>query len=147
MADTLEKISDSIAGVYVERTGKSPAEIRELLDAETWLSAEEAVKEGFADATEESDKKVSASFDLSRFKNTPRQLQESAEKAPRFETIREFEDFLRDEGGLSNAAAKAIAASGFKNAESEPRDEDESGVIDGILAQLVHTQLAASLTR
>jgi ATP-dependent Clp protease protease subunit len=147
MADTLEKISDSIAGVYVERTGKSPAEIRELLDAETWLSAEEAVKEGFADATEESDKKVSASFDLSRFKNTPRQLQESAEKAPRFETIREFEDFLRDEGGLSNAAAKAIAASGFKNAESEPRAEDESGVIDGILAQLVHTQLAASLTR
>lgn len=37
-------------------------------------------------------------------------------------TIREFEDFLRDEGGFSHAAAKAIAAGGFKS--SEPRDED-----------------------
>lgn len=36
-------------------------------------------------------------------------------------TIREFEDFLRDEGGFSHAAAKAIAASGFKS--SDPRDE------------------------
>ncbi len=39
-------------------------------------------------------------------------------------TIREFEDFLRDVGGFSNAAAKAIAAGGFKSA-SDPRDEDE----------------------
>lgn len=37
-------------------------------------------------------------------------------------TIREFEDFLRDVGGYSHAAAKAIAAGGFKAAE--PRDED-----------------------
>lgn len=37
-------------------------------------------------------------------------------------TIREFEDFLRDVGGFSNAAAKAIASRGFK--ATEPRDED-----------------------
>lgn len=37
-------------------------------------------------------------------------------------TIREFEDFLRDVGGFSNAAAKAIASGGFKAAD--PRDED-----------------------
>lgn len=42
--------------------------------------------------------------------------------AQRIKTIREFEDFLRDEGGFSHAAAKAIAASGFK--AQEPRDED-----------------------
>lgn len=39
-------------------------------------------------------------------------------------TIREFEDFLRDEGGYSHAAAKAIALGGFK--ASDPRDEDEA---------------------
>lgn len=38
-------------------------------------------------------------------------------------TIRDFEDFLRDVGGFSNARAKAIAASGFKS-QSDPRDED-----------------------
>lgn len=38
-------------------------------------------------------------------------------------SIREFESFLRDEGGFSHAAAKAIAARGYR--PSEPRDEDE----------------------
>lgn len=42
-------------------------------------------------------------------------------------TIREFEDFLRDAGGYSRAAAKAIAASGFKAQIPEPRDEDGLG--------------------
>lgn len=42
--------------------------------------------------------------------------------AERIQTIREFEDFLRDEGGFSHAAAKAIALRGFK--ASDPRDED-----------------------
>jgi HK97 family phage prohead protease len=41
-------------------------------------------------------------------------------------TIRDFEAFLRDAGGYSNAAAKAIAAGGFK-AQPDPRDEDGIG--------------------
>jgi uncharacterized protein len=48
-------------------------------------------------------------------------------------TIREFEAFLRDEGGFSAAAAKAIAARGYKAAG--PRDED------------VASDLAAALRR
>lgn len=44
--------------------------------------------------------------------------------AETIKTIREFEDFLRDVGGFSRAAAKAIALQGYK-ANSEPRDEDE----------------------
>jgi HK97 family phage prohead protease len=51
-------------------------------------------------------------------------------KAASIATIRQFEDFLRDEGGFSHAAAKSIAAGGFK-AKSDPRDED------GGLAELV----------
>jgi HK97 family phage prohead protease len=43
-------------------------------------------------------------------------------------TIREFEDFLRDVGGFSHAAAKAIAAGGFK-AQPDPRDEDGIGEV------------------
>lgn len=44
-------------------------------------------------------------------------------------TIREFEDFLRDVGGYSHSAAKAIAAGGFK-ANPEPRDEDDGELVD-----------------
>lgn len=49
----------------------------------------------------------------------------TAVKADNIGTIREFEDFLRDVGGYSHAAAKAIAAGGFK-AKSDPRDEDDT---------------------
>lgn len=45
-----------------------------------------------------------------------------AVKSGDIKTIREFEDFLRDVGGYSRAAAKAIAAGGFK--ATDPRDED-----------------------
>ncbi|MGE0425419.1 MAG: HK97 family phage prohead protease [Reyranellaceae bacterium] len=48
----------------------------------------------------------------------------SVKAADTIRTIREFEDFLRDAGGFSHAAAKAIAARGFKS--SEPRDEDDA---------------------
>jgi HK97 family phage prohead protease len=54
-------------------------------------------------------------------------------------TIREFEDFLRDVGGFSHAAAKAIAAGGFK--ATDPRDEDEADI-----AALIRRNIA-TLTR
>jgi HK97 family phage prohead protease len=46
---------------------------------------------------------------------------EHVKSADAITTIREFEDFLRDVGGFSRAAAKSIAAGGFK--EADPRDE------------------------
>lgn len=54
-------------------------------------------------------------------------------------TIREFEDFLRDAGGFSHAAAKAIAAGGFK--ASEPRDEDGAD-----LAAIIRRNIATLTT-
>lgn len=55
--------------------------------------------------------------------------------ADMIKTIRDFEQFLRDEG-YSNAAAKSIARSGFK--ASEPRDEDGAELAD-ILARNIET--------
>jgi len=46
----------------------------------------------------------------------------AVKSADGIKTIREFEDFLREVGGYSHAAAKAIALRGFK--ASDPRDED-----------------------
>lgn len=51
----------------------------------------------------------------------------TVKRAGSISTIREFEDFLRDAGGFSHAAAKAIAASGYKAFQSDPRDEDGIG--------------------
>ena len=52
-------------------------------------------------------------------------------------TIREFEAFLRDAGGFSAAAAKAIAASGFKAAQ--PRDEGAAGELAEMLRRNIAT--------
>ncbi|MBP2653345.1 MAG: ATP-dependent Clp protease proteolytic subunit [Firmicutes bacterium] len=82
MADTLDKIRESSIAVYREKTGMEDEEIIALLDAETWMTAEDAVAMGFADEIEDG-KQVSASicdgqlifgsmaFDLSRFKHLP----------------------------------------------------------------------------
>lgn len=78
LADALDKIRNSFVSVYADKTGMEPDAITKLMDAETWLSAEEAVAMGFADTIEEP-VKMAASFDLSKFRNAPAQ----AEVSPR----------------------------------------------------------------
>lgn len=51
-ADALDKLAASSAQVYAARTGRPAAEMLAIMDAETWLIADEAVSEGFADRVE-----------------------------------------------------------------------------------------------
>lgn len=53
VADFLDKVRDSLLTVYADRTGLSADELIEMMDAETWMSAEEAVEKGFADEVED----------------------------------------------------------------------------------------------
>lgn len=50
MADALEKMTDSLAGIYAQRTKKDASHWRALMDAETWFNDREAVVAGLADA-------------------------------------------------------------------------------------------------
>lgn len=54
-ADVLDKVQDSLATIYTAKTGKSLDEVNGLLDDETWMTADEAVAAGFADAVGEED--------------------------------------------------------------------------------------------
>ncbi len=57
LADKLDKITDSVLlETYQAKTGISKEKLKVMLDEETWLGAEEAVKLGFADAMEEEQK-------------------------------------------------------------------------------------------
>lgn len=49
-ADALDKVSEAIAQAYVTKTGLPLARIKELMDAETYLTAQEALAAGFIDA-------------------------------------------------------------------------------------------------
>jgi ATP-dependent Clp endopeptidase proteolytic subunit ClpP len=61
-AEVLEGISAEIAGIYADRTGGDEKKIRNLMFAETWMTADEAKENGFVDAVLK-DGKAKASFD------------------------------------------------------------------------------------
>lgn len=48
-ADLLDGIDKTIVDTYSSRTGQDPAAIVEMMAAETWMNATEAVSKGFAD--------------------------------------------------------------------------------------------------
>lgn len=48
-ADVLDVVKETIINAYVAKTGKSEAEIWTMMDDETWMSANIAIKQGFAD--------------------------------------------------------------------------------------------------
>ena len=48
-AEVLDAVKNSIINAYALKTGKSRAKISAMMDDETWMSANVAVKEGFAD--------------------------------------------------------------------------------------------------
>lgn len=51
VAETLGKVDASQIDVYHQRTGLDKAKLKAMIDAETWMSGEEAVQLGFADET------------------------------------------------------------------------------------------------
>lgn len=73
-ADTLDKIKPSLVAAYTAKSGKPEAEIQEIMKAETWLNAQEALEAGFVDAITE-EVQMAASIDLSKFQNVPESFQ------------------------------------------------------------------------
>jgi len=73
MAEALNRMKAGMVAAYRDKSGRDEAEIEALMQAESWLSAQEAVALGLADRVEEP-VRMAAHFDLSRFRNTPPQL-------------------------------------------------------------------------
>jgi ATP-dependent Clp protease protease subunit len=85
-ADVLDQIGATILLTYVDRTNTKEAQIKEWMDAETWLSAEEAVAAGFADSVSERELQVAAltqnADTFKHFKNIPASFKALLEKKP-----------------------------------------------------------------
>lgn len=64
-ADVLDKIGGVVQGGYLSRTGMKEEPLAAMLAKDTWLSADEALANGFATALTD-DIKVQAKFDLAR---------------------------------------------------------------------------------
>jgi ATP-dependent Clp protease protease subunit len=76
-AALLRKIDDQLVDQYAARTKQDKEKIREWMAAETWMTAEEAVKNGFADAVGQQ-LSVKACVRDGMFARTPRELLSAA---------------------------------------------------------------------
>lgn len=156
-ADTLNKVSESIANTYTETTGKSLAEIKTMMDDETWMGADDCVKHGFATAiTPSGDNKALAMASgfktLSKFRHTPESLK--ADSTPCDCECQECRD--GDCGacthvgcqcpGCEECGAQAEAKAAKKKKKSDPADEAETTkAADSLAAKTAADQRAREL--
>jgi len=78
-ADLLDKLGNGLVNAYASRTGNSEKDIREMMDAETWMDGKEAVERGFADKLLDGVALSARAFDNRKFKMTPQSLQANSE--------------------------------------------------------------------
>lgn len=102
-ADLLDKFKNSIVAGYADKSGKSPEEIALMLNAETWLGAEEALAAGFADEVTDDIAVVAMSKEWN-YKNAPENLS--------IENIEVAEEQVQDPVLEVNTEAEAEAIAG-----------------------------------
>lgn len=115
MADVLDKLTGQIADEYVLKSNKSKQEILSAMNAETWLSPDECKEFGFNCITEADEAKVyinKADIEAYGYENCPENLiVNSLEEIP---TIREVENIIFKNSGLTHQQTKALLAGGYK---------------------------------
>ena len=107
-AALLEKVDNTLAESYAERTGADIQQIKDWMDAETWFTAKEAVEHGFANSIAEGKAKASAASDwnLSAYAHAPKPFaQPEPEPEPEPEFSATHTDHLRRHLAMVEQAA------------------------------------------
>lgn len=107
-ADVLDTIKESIVNAYAIKTGKSKEAIASMMDDETWMSANVAVKEGFADIVIQSEKEVLNSSSGVIFNRL--EVMNKSNKA-----IEKFLNLERSDRALNNAKLSLMRMKGEQN--------------------------------
>lgn len=80
-ADMLDKTNSTIISTYAKRTGLDEEKVTDLMNAETWMTAKEALDYGFVDSITDA-VEMAAHFDLEKFKyrNMPKNAAPTKDK-------------------------------------------------------------------
>lgn len=87
-ADRLDKIEASVRRIYAERTGLSEQRIDEMMEAETWMEAPEALANGFVHSLTGAER-VAAHVDRDRYHHIPDELLPPPKTPERLKLYRE----------------------------------------------------------
>jgi len=72
--EALEALATAYARVYAVKCGKTADECRDIMKAETWMTPEQAIAEGFADAANDNAAPAVAAFDYRAYASAPEDL-------------------------------------------------------------------------
>lgn len=81
--EVLDKHGDNLASIYAERSGGTVDQWREIMQAETWFTAEEAVAAGLADKIGSGSAELPAGLDLAAFHAVPGRIAARLRTMPR----------------------------------------------------------------
>lgn len=81
-SDLLDSVAQQIIDLYTRKTGLPPDDIRQRMQAETWMTAEQALESGFIDVIDEPLRIAARVHDLTRFKNVPSEISMSEPQTP-----------------------------------------------------------------
>jgi Clp protease len=62
----LDKVSAAVAQTYIDRAGMSAEDVKAMMDAESWLSAQDCIDKGLATAIAENDENDDAAMALAK---------------------------------------------------------------------------------
>jgi len=93
MANALDQHAEILAGIYTKRTGKTSAQIRAAMTAETWFTAQEAIQFGLADKSTEQLAMAACWHPRAVTKTAPSQVVTNLERG-----IRQYEAGLAGDG-------------------------------------------------
>ena len=126
VADFLAKIDLGMGDIYAAKSGKTPKAIAKMLKAETWLTATEAVEQGFADSVDVDSDVNARAKDERNLKVLARRKVEaslSGDGISRTARTKLITAMLKDEA-LRDASFNAVRDAG------EPSDKDIQSLID-----------------
>ena len=130
-ADVLDKIRNEILNIYTAHSNLSREELIAMMDDETWLTAEDALKHGFASSINKETKAVASLYNISNmgFSKVPKNLARP-QVTIKNQSVREIEATLRDVG-FSNSEATMIASKvGVE--KNDERDSQNSEDIEAL---------------
>lgn len=78
--EQLEALATAYSRVYARKSGKTAEECRDVMKAETWFTAEEAIQAGFADDPSDEKSRAVAAFDYRAYAHAPQRLRALAAK-------------------------------------------------------------------
>jgi ATP-dependent Clp protease protease subunit len=142
VAETLDKIQASLSNIYQRRTGKSESDINSMMASETWLSSADALDNGFIDAVSDPVGVAAKAGVFNKyFKSLPIDNKHDLEG---INTIKEFERFLSESGGISNGLATALASRAKVIFQGEPDDKPKQSMTE-LLNALERMKIPKSL--